>query len=402
MGSSCSCRNFIELKEELDMLKEQKRNRDFFIDYNFDFDNSKQKENKEKEKQIDIMKQNSMKSLSSNDNELIFSTKSYSNIINNLPPIYRIDSYGSGKNGLFEENKNNEKSNIEDKNIIIEKDEENNEANIIKEKEEENNEKNIIIEKNEGNNENQYKTQFHLKPKKIILKNNNENDIIGNNKEGFIDNHNTNIIKNEVIYSCSTDIISNKNYKNDIMSEEEYKLIPEDDYSRIIFDYINNLRTNPKMIAQMIEDNKKYITVDENNAIYFKKNNKKLSLFKGYQIFEETINILNNLEPMNKLIFNKNITIKKPDNEEYISNNLEYLKSQVEELKNNGNHISSYWQETIKDPEISFLMMVIDDNHIKTGLKRNDLINPEIKYIGISSIEINNKFACYLTLSYRK
>lgn len=402
MGSSCSCRNFIELKEELDMLKEQKRNRDFFIDYNFDFDNSKQKENKEKEKQIDIMKQNSMKSLSSNDNELIFSTKSYSNIINNLPPIYRIDSYGSGKNGLFEENKNNEKSNIEDKNIIIEKDEENNEANIIKEKEEENNEKNIIIEKNEGNNENQYKTQIHLKPKKIILKNNNENDIIGNNKEGFIDNHNTNIIKNEVIYSCSTDIISNKNYKNDIMSGEEYKLIPEDDYSRIIFDYINNLRTNPKMIAQMIEDNKKYITVDENNAIYFKKNNKKLSLFKGYQIFEETINILNNLEPMNKLIFNKNITIKKPDNEEYISNNLEYLKSQVEELKNNGNHISSYWQETIKDPEISFLMMVIDDNHIKTGLKRNDLINPEIKYIGISSIEINNKFACYLTLSYRK
>ena len=402
MGSSCSCRNFIELKEELDMLKEQKRNRDFFIDYNFDFDNSKQKENKEKEKQIDIMKQNSMKSLSSNDNELIFSTKSYSNIINNLPPIYRIDSYGSGKNGLFEENKNNEKSNIEDKNIILEKDEENNEANIIKEKEEENNEKNIIIEKNEGNNENQYKTQIHLKPKKIILKNNNENDIIGNNKEGFIDNHNTNIIKNEVIYSCSTDIISNKNYKNDIMSGEEYKLIPEDDYSRIIFDYINNLRTNPKMIAQMIEDNKKYITVDENNAIYFKKNNKKLSLFKGYQIFEETINILNNLEPMNKLIFNKNITIKKPDNEEYISNNLEYLKSQVEELKNNGNHISSYWQETIKDPEISFLMMVIDDNHIKTGLKRNDLINPEIKYIGISSIEINNKFACYLTLSYRK
>ena len=129
----------------------------------------------------------------------------------------------------------------------------------------------------------------------------------------------------------------------------------------------------------MIEDNKKYISVDENNAIYFKKNNKKLSLFKGYQIFEETINILNNLEPMNKLIFNKNITIKKPDNEEYISNNLEYLKSQVEELKNNGNHISSYWQETIKDPEISFLMMVIDDNHIKTGLKRNDLINPEIK-----------------------
>ena len=46
--------------------------------------------------------------------------------------------------------------------------------------------------------------------------------------------------------------------------------------------------------------------------------------------------------------------------------------------------------------------MVIDDNHIKSGLKRTDLINPEIKYIGISSVEIDDNFACYITLSYRK
>ena len=42
------------------------------------------------------------------------------------------------------------------------------------------------------------------------------------------------------------------------------------------------------------------------------------------------------------------------------------------------------------------------ENHIESGLKRRDLINPEIKYIGISSIEKDNNFACYLTLSYRK
>ena len=124
-------------------------------------------------------------------------------------------------------------------------------------------------------------------------------------------------------------------------------------------------------------------------------------MFQGYPIFVETINLLNNLEPMKKLIYYKNITIKRPDNEDYI-NNLDYLKFQVEELQNNGNHISSYWKESIKDPEIAFLMMVIDDNQIKCGLKRKDLINPEIKYIGISSMEINDNFACYITLSNRK
>ena len=40
------------------------------------------------------------------------------------------------------------------------------------------------------------------------------------------------------------------------------------------------------------------------------------------------------------------------------------------ELQKNGNHISSFWKEKIKDPEIAFLMMVIDDNQIKSGLKR--------------------------------
>jgi hypothetical protein len=51
---------------------------------------------------------------------------------------------------------------------------------------------------------------------------------------------------------------------------------------------------------------------------------------------------------------------------------------------------------------MAFLMMVIDDNYVQEGLKRKDLINPEYKYIGISSIKINEKFACYITLSNSK
>ena len=124
-------------------------------------------------------------------------------------------------------------------------------------------------------------------------------------------------------------------------------------------------------------------------------------VFAIIQIFDETINILNNIKPMERLIYNKNITIKIPDNEDDI-NNYDYLRNQVEELQNNGKHISSFWSEKIKDPEICFLMMIIDDNYIEAGLKRKDLLNPDMKYIGIISAEINNNFTCYITLSNRK
>ena len=102
---------------------------------------------------------------------------------------------------------------------------------------------------------------------------------------------------------------------------------------------------------------------------------------------------------MNQLIYNKNISIEIPENEDII-NDADYLNDKVKELNKNGKYIISFWKEIIKDPEVAFLMMVVDDNYIKTGQKRKDLINPEIKYIGINSGEVNNNFICYITLSY--
>ena len=364
MGSSCSCNNLLEYKEELDMLKEKKQNIDFFIDYSFD--SIKQKENIEYDNKIKKIGTNSD---NTNHNDLaLYSTHIYTNNYNN--PIIRNDFYGNGS-----------------EEIIIEKDK-NKEEDIILEKNKEN--------ENEDEDEKQtIERRIKLKPnKKIVLnKDVNENDS-GNN--GTI------ITKNKVIYSCSTDIIYKKKDEEDIINDEEYNFIPNDNYSQIIFGQINKLRKNPKAIAEIIEDNKKFIIVDENNKIYFKKNSIKYKLEKGYQIFDETINILNNLEPMNHLIFNKNITIKIPENNEDFINNSDYLKNQIEELQNNGNHVSSYWSEKIKDPEIAFLMMVIDDNYIEPGLKRKDLINQDIKYIGIISYKEDNNFICYITLSTRK
>ena len=61
---------------------------------------------------------------------------------------------------------------------------------------------------------------------------------------------------------------------------------------------------------------------------------------------------------------------------------------------NNGINIRSYWRDVIKDPVISFLLMIVDDNGIKRGKR-----NPTIKFIGILSKEINKKFDSYITIS---
>ena len=396
MGSSCSCNNFNEYQEDLININDRKPYMDFFLDYSNDTPNP----NKNIESNEIIFKEINSKSLSSNNNNDlgIFSTNSYTNNFNNLP-IFRNNSYGTlSKEIILEEDKDNERE------IIVEK--EKNKENDLYIDDFEKKEKEVLIDIDKEK-EKCYNTQIKLIPKKKkILFNDsicNYNSKSNSQTQRKTENlkKNSSYIKQKLIYSCSSEIIVKNQSYNDIITEEEYNASPDDNYSLYIFQNINGLRTNPKKMIKIIEENKKYIFIGENNEIFFKKNKIRFNLNKGYQTFDETINILNNIEPMNRLIYNKNITIKAPDNEDSI-NNFDYLRDQVEELQNNGNHISSFWSEKIKDPEICFLMMVIDDNYIETGLKRKDLLNPDIKYIGILSVQINNQFTCYITLSNRK
>ena len=65
----------------------------------------------------------------------------------------------------------------------------------------------------------------------------------------------------------------------------------------------------------------------------------------------------------------------------------------------NGFNVKSYWRDFINDPEICFLLMIVDDNGKKKGLRRNDILNPNMKYIGISSVQINDDYVNYFVLS---
>ena len=180
---------------------------------------------------------------------------------------------------------------------------------------------------------------------------------------------------------------------NNIINEKK----PMDDFSQYIFDHINKIREDPQSFINNIEEAKTFILYNKFKKLIYKKN-VKVALSEGIPAFQEAISILKICKPMNKLIFEPKLMVKLPDNEDDIINK-EYFKSEIKKMKSKGIPIKSYWRDIINEPETSFLMMIVDDTGMKSGMKRNDILDPNMKYIGICSKSIGKYFICFLTFS---
>ena len=154
------------------------------------------------------------------------------------------------------------------------------------------------------------------------------------------------------------------------------------------------MRENPKKFIPIIEENKSKIISNKSGKLIFK-NKVKVALETGIKAFDEAIDDLNNTEPSSKLIYFPLINIPLPETEEEMQKR-EYLKEKASQLKY---YIKSFWKDNIKDPETSFLLMVIDDTGNKGGLKRKSLLDPKLKYIGICSKSFGKSFCCYLSFT---
>ncbi len=201
-----------------------------------------------------------------------------------------------------------------------------------------------------------------------------------------------NINKSNPIYQTQGKYINNLGQQNII-----YNISPSDNYSCYFLSQINKIRTEPQSFIGVIEDSKANIIKDHLGRIIY--NGKiKVCLNTGEAAFDEAIQFLKELEPMEPLIYNPQITINAPLNEDDILDK-DDLNKKIKAMMNLGFNFRSYWRDVIKDPEISFLLMIIDDNGIKSGMKRKDILCPYVKYIGISSSEVNQNFVCYVTLA---
>ncbi len=258
------------------------------------------------------------------------------------------------------------------------------------------------LEKEESN-KNFDNNNEKLKSKKII----NYRNI--NNNNNFTNNISNNSTNN--LFQYSTNQFSSFNNLNDIVEHNfnirkkeniidfDTNILPEDDFSLYLFDEINKIRIDPKSYIDIIRSNKNKVITDKKNRLIFK-SKVKVALYQGIPIFDDAINSLQITQPMNKLIFNPHLCIELPKNEDEIKDRM-YLKNKINKICENNNVIvKSYWRDIVKDPETSFILMIVDDcGTNNSGRKRADLLNPEMKFIGINSIMIGKYFACYIVLS---
>ena len=228
---------------------------------------------------------------------------------------------------------------------------------------------------------------------------NNENNInsINQSSQVEIDTKSKVEIKNEA------DQIRESNTENNNGSSiaiSERKIVPMDNYSKYIYEQINRIRIDPQSFIGVIEDAKANIIKNKVGKYrgYVYNSKIKIALVDGEPAFDDAIEFLKNTEAMEILEFCPQIMIPPPQSYSEIKDTGD-LKEKVENLLDEGTYVKSYWRDIIKDPEIAFLMMIVDDNGTRSGMRRRDILNPKMKYIGISSAEIKGKFVCYITLS---
>jgi len=187
---------------------------------------------------------------------------------------------------------------------------------------------------------------------------------------------------------------SNYNYKSKKYIDPNGK--PKDEFSKFIFNQINAIREDPQSFIDIIQKSKKNIKIDK-SGIKIYKSTCKVALNKGEPAFNEAIEFLRKTKPMNKLIYNPDFVIDLPNNE-YDIISKEYLGNKIKEKIERGIDIKSFWKDIVKDEEACFILTVVDDSAKNSGNKRNDILNIDNKYIGISSVRIGRSFACYIVL----
>lgn len=174
--------------------------------------------------------------------------------------------------------------------------------------------------------------------------------------------------------------------------------LENDNYNKFnstTLELINQVRKDPKSYSNKIIDSIQYI-IKENGKKVFKKKVKVL-LNRGEAAFQDAANALKNMSPMDELTMKQEIVIPLPDNEDEINDN-NLLRDKVAKIRENHN-INVYFKNMIKNPEIAVLLLIVDDSANAPGKKRNAILNPQFRRIGIDSKFLGKVFISHFSFS---
>ena len=258
-----------------------------------------------------------------------------------------------------------------------------------------------------NSHEEEYEINKREATKENIFKNKEGNEL--NNSKNHFSNNDFNSDKNNNT-NFSPNLNDNKYFhgneesQNIDMDQEKQEILRNQkylNYPERIIEIINNIRQDPVSYADVVLDSMKNIVEDNNkndatkNKIIYKRK-VKVALTRGKPAFLEAAEDLRNTEPLPPLEFVPEICIPLPEDEFDMKDN-NFLKKKVIELKKEGINIDIFYKDLVKIPEVSALLMIVDDSGKNAGKKRMTLLDKNIKYIGVNSKFVGKTFIAYLS-----
>ena len=231
---------------------------------------------------------------------------------------------------------------------------------------------------------------------------NNSNKIINKNNDNTRTNNNI-IYSENIINSENKNTQFNSNNENIELNEKENQNVTLSNYSEKLVEFINIIRQDPSSYADFIEDSIKNIVEnnnkdDNNKTKIIYKQKIKVALTRGEPAFHEAAEELRRTKPLPPLEFVSKMCIPLPDSKEEIKG-YNFLKNQVIELRDKGVSINVFFKDLVKIPEVSVLLMIVDDCSKNPGKKRMTELTKDFRYIGVNSKFIGKTFIAYLAFS---
>ena len=178
-----------------------------------------------------------------------------------------------------------------------------------------------------------------------------------------------------------------------------------------LYEIINKIRTNPKDFIDKIKIYKEKIIRKDYQFLLPIEKEIFITLNRGPKAFDEAIEYLNKLEPMNSLIMKNELKIdidNTINNFEMNFTSFSFLekiiknkKKELEKNKKNYKIEGFHYDKSTNNAEISAILQIVDDN-MGDCSRRKNLLNPQFTYIGISCVNIKENVFCYYMLFANK
>jgi hypothetical protein len=170
-----------------------------------------------------------------------------------------------------------------------------------------------------------------------------------------------------------------------------------------ILKFINEARTMPYEFCNHIIDNINYIKYEPQSSqmgdyVFVKDDKNKVNLMTGKNAFIQAAQTLALKDPMAPLEIRNDLIIKIPNDKEKMFNKT-YIQDILAKKFNNSNYkLFGFHFDLGIDALSSVVLQIVDDNANKSQ-RRNNILNPDYKYIGISSKKIGSVYCIYIAFS---